>query len=145
MDFDLNYYSYMDRYYMEGKRKPFYAVCPAQDIAAQEAEYEKDSRRMQQLCPENVRKVQEYVRDLCDRMEYEGSMMFDEYPDRCMFRMLCRKLYCKISGTEPKGIEYETTALYVAVCSLLSMEMYRRRCRYRRCRRRYIQTEFSSF
>lgn len=145
MDFDLNYYSYMDRYYMEGKRKPFYAVFPAHDIAAEEAEYEKDSRKMQELCSENIRKVQDHVMDVCDKMEYEGSMMFDEYPDRCMFRMFCRQLYCNISGTEPEGIEYEKTALYVAICILLSTEMYRRRCRYRRCKCRYLQSEFNSF
>ena len=29
-----------------------------------------------------ARRLQPYVEECCDRLEYEGSMMYDEYPDR---------------------------------------------------------------
>lgn len=46
-----------------------------------EMEYEKDLDRMRELYPNEVKKIQKYVDEECDRMEYEGSLMFDEYPD----------------------------------------------------------------
>ena len=30
-------------------------------------------------------------------MEYEGSMMYDRYPDRLMLEMLCRKIYRELN------------------------------------------------
>ena len=41
-------------------------------------EYERDMERMKQMYPDKAKKVQRYVEDECDKMEYEGSMMFDE-------------------------------------------------------------------
>ncbi len=49
-----------------------------------EMEYEKDLDRMRELYPNEVKKIQKYVDEECDRMEYEGSLMFDEYPDKTM-------------------------------------------------------------
>lgn len=39
-----------------------------------------------------IRKVQELVEEECDKMEYEGSLMFDEYPDRLMLRQICKRI-----------------------------------------------------
>ena len=41
-----------------------------------EMEYEKDLDRMRELYPNEVKKIQKYVDEECDRMEYEGSLMF---------------------------------------------------------------------
>ena len=58
-----------------------------------EMEYEKDLDRMRELYPNEVKKIQKYVDEECDRMEYEGSLMFDEYPDQLMIRRVSRSIY----------------------------------------------------
>ena len=45
-------------------------------------EDEMDSRRLQELYPIMARRLQPYVEEVCGRLEYPGSMMYDEYPDR---------------------------------------------------------------
>lgn len=47
------------------------------------------------LYPMNVRRRQVLVDEICDRLDYAGSSMYDEYPDReSMYRMrdaVCRR------------------------------------------------------
>ncbi len=45
-------------------------------------QYNKDCEYMNTLYPDMSREILGYVREVCDREEYEGSPMFDEYPDR---------------------------------------------------------------
>ena len=80
----------------------------------------------------------------CDRMEYEGSLMFDEYPDKTMLSLVSKRIMDKIAQDSEKD-EVETSeccggsrrggGLSDLVEVLLYNEMYRRRCRHRRCNR----------
>ena len=51
---------------------PFYPFLPWTD------EKTRDKRRFQELYPSLARQIQPLVEEACDRMEYEGSLMFDE-------------------------------------------------------------------
>lgn len=42
----------------------------------------EDKKRIMEMYPLMARRLQPYVEACCDRLEYEGSMMYDEYPDR---------------------------------------------------------------
>ena len=85
-----------------------------------------------------------HVDEECDRMEYEGSLMFDEYPDKTMLSLVSKRITDKIAQDSEKD-EVETSeccggsrrggGLSDLVEVLLYNEMYRRRCRHRRCNR----------
>lgn len=111
-------------------KMPFYMSYPMQNLYLTEMEYEKDMDRMKELYPREVRRVLEAVEDECDKMEYEGSLMFDEYPDRLMMARLTERIY----GDVTDGAKGDDT-LKSLIGVMLSSEMYRRRCRHRRCRR----------
>ena len=66
---------------------------PVQNIYMTEMEYERDMERMKELYPQEAKQIQKLVEDECDQMEYEGSMMFDEYPDRVMLKVICERIY----------------------------------------------------
>ena len=92
------------------------------------------------MYPSLARQIQPLVEEACDRMEYEGSLMFDEYPDKLLIRRMVRSIYEKLdkgayqdelAAQENTGKNW--TEEYVAV--LLLNEMYQRRCRRRE--RRY--------
>ena len=36
------------------------------------------------------------MEDECDRMAYEGSVVYDEYPDQLQMRMMCRRIYDRV-------------------------------------------------
>ena len=84
--------------YYGGYKMPFYMVYPMQNVYLTEMDYEKDKDRMKELYPKEARKIQQIVEEECDKMEYDGSLMFDHHivVDRewiwCRFYCLMRCL-----------------------------------------------------
>ena len=66
----------------------------------------------------------------CDRMDYRGSMMYDEFPDRLMMEHTCRNIARQYSrengGKDEKTAEEELLDL---IGVLFYNEMFRRRSR----------------
>ena len=94
------------RMQMDVPKMPFYMSYPMQNLYLTEMEYEKDMERMKELYPKEVKTILSYVEDECDKMEYEGSLMFDEYPDRLMLEQVAERIYRNVAGEE-KNVEAE--------------------------------------
>ena len=80
-----------------------------------------------------IRRLQERVEQECQLLDYEGSRIYDEYPDRWMLRRMCRD----IRETEENTMEAQMVSsekLEELTEVLLYQEISRRRCRRRRCR-----------
>ncbi|NCB92195.1 MAG: hypothetical protein EOM40_06430 [Clostridia bacterium] len=132
---------------------PFYMAYPYLLTIEPGRDQERDLQVMRSYYSRRAAKIQEKVDRECDRMEYDGSMMFDEYPDKFMMEHLCRKIEKEIideEGSEPvqgDGMEGAVNIQASPNCKdcdlrdligvILFNEMYRRRCRHRR-RRRYF-------
>lgn len=56
---------------------------------------------MKQFYPENALKINKLVEKVCDEMEYEGSRMYDEVPDRNMIRQICDRVYRELELVFP--------------------------------------------
>lgn len=120
-----------------------------------EMENERDMQKLKELYPEMARDILQQVEEECDKMEYDGSMMFDEYPDRVMFGNVKNRIYDRMKEKYPveemddrdeaMAMQQETRRRYPPrknwlgdmIEVLLYQEMFRRRCRRRNCRRRY--------
>lgn len=66
-----------------------YSALIAQDIAPEQVcceelfrMYEKNYEYMKSLYPSIVKKLQKQVEEECDKLEHNGSCMFDEWPDK---------------------------------------------------------------
>lgn len=132
---------------------PFYMAYPFLLPLDQEQAQEKDLRVMRSFYSRRAAKIQEKVDRECDRMEYDGSMMFDEYPDKFMMEHLCRKIEQEVlkeeEGNTPAIIMEETCqagscgnrreeeGLRDLIGVILFNEMFRRRSRHRRRKRFY--------
>ncbi len=55
-------------------------------------ENQADVRYMKEMYPELAKKIQVYVDEECDQMEYDGSIMFDEYPDRVLIYQIVQRV-----------------------------------------------------
>ena len=80
---------YRDSYY---NKMPFYMAYPMQNLYLMEMEYEKDMERMKELYPREVRQLQQMIEKRCDQMEYDGSRIYDENPDRFMLEEEVRRI-----------------------------------------------------
>lgn len=134
---------------------PFYMAYPFLVPLDQEQAQEKDLQVMRSFYSRRAAKIQEKVDRECDRMEYDGSMMFDEYPDKFMMEHLCRKIEQEVlkeeEGNTPTIIIEETCQGGPSACGsrreeeglrdligvILFNEMFRRRSRHRRRKRFY--------
>lgn len=136
---------------------PFYMAYPYLLPFDQEREEEKDLQVMRSYYSRRAAKIQEKVERECDRMEYDGSIMFDEYPDKFMMEHLCRKIERemmeeddreleRLAGSRSEEDQAQTRVmerhrgdrgdgLRDLIGVLLFNEMFRRRCRHRKCRR----------
>jgi hypothetical protein len=86
--------------------EPFYMTFPMQNLFLAEQEYEKDLERMREMYPRQVARIAEMVSDRCDELEFEGSRIYDENPDRMMMAREAQTLYEKIRkelGTADMG------------------------------------------
>ena len=66
------------------------------DIFAEERQVFEDARKLQAFYPRIAQEIQQHVEEECDKLEYEGSWMFDEYPDRMMLVRLTGKIADKM-------------------------------------------------
>lgn len=153
-------YSNKEPWFYMPQNSPFYVPYPMQMQSnyLSDMEYEKDLERMKELYPQEAKEIQRYVEEECDRMEYEGSMMYDEYPDKVMLRKICQNIMDRIQQDQSTQ-EIESSeccgeeemargprpprrprpprgdGLSDLIEVLLYNEMYKRRCRHRRCNR----------
>jgi hypothetical protein len=89
--------------------EPFYMTFPMQNLFQAELEYEKDLERMREMYPREVTKIAEMVSDRCDELEFEGSRIYDENPDRMMMAREAQTLYEKIKNE--LGLEEQSVRL----------------------------------
>lgn len=130
--------------------KPDYA-----QILSEEQETERDLRRLQSMYPEEARQMLVFVEEECDKLEYEGSPMFDGHPDHTTVYQTADRIYHQVRNlfAEEQGEKAEQEDMRAMQFEgrkrrgpengrlrdlariLLLQEMYHRRCRRRRCMR----------
>lgn len=93
-----------------------------------EAWLEKDREYLVQMFPAKARLIMVMVEDECDKLEYEGSPMFAEFPDKEMIYALAEKIYKKVSYKEDELLKH---LIEVMICN----EIHFRRSRYKRRRK----------
>lgn len=112
---------------------PYYMTCPGpygtrtQDTVIRDMEY------LQQMYPAEVKKYQRRIADILDKLDYEGSMIYDEYPDRCCLEHLAKSVIRILQQEEEaEGPSNPTSPekwvwLEDMVLVLLYNEVYKRR------------------
>ncbi|SFR62923.1 hypothetical protein [Anaeromicropila populeti] len=60
--------------------------------------YEQDVEYMRKLLPSFVSDIQKEIDEECDKLEYEGSVMFDEYPDSSHLNMIIDSVVSRIDA-----------------------------------------------
>jgi len=68
-----------------------------QDTVSRDLEY------LQEMYPLEAKKYQKVIAQLLDRLDYEGSMIYDEYPDRWQIYRLTQIIVDKLKEQENAG------------------------------------------
>lgn len=124
--FFLSDFLQADEKLQETKENPIAPEVSALEFfAAREKKEEEDFERIRLLYPKSAQALLSLIEDICDRMEYKGSMMYDEYPDKISIQKIC-SLSCK----ENENFNLASKEDFFQI--LLLQEICHRRCRYRR-------------
>lgn len=96
----------------------------------QEYALERERKQIRSYYPKNAARIQALVEDACDRMDYEGSFLYDEYPDKQTVERACRRIWEE--QEENKEVHIMEKEM---IQTLFCHEMYLRRCRRERLKR----------
>lgn len=118
MDFKTNIFPS----YPQSTPLPFFMTYPVWNGRGQEQEILRDLEYLQQTYPEKVRRYQGKVADILDKMDYEGSMIYDEYPDKFTIARLAKTIAELLNQEEDTQAASEEM-MQILLCD----EIYKRR------------------
>ncbi len=116
-----------------GVRLPYYMAYPMPLIYDDDRMERQDFEYMKSMYPDLAKKLLPYVEDECEHMMYEGSMIYDEYPDQLQIRLMCSRVYDKVKRSEMEDDVHLKEMIQV----LVFQELFRKRCEHRKYRRKY--------
>lgn len=117
----------------QGKIIPFYMAYPMPLYYEDEKEVVKDMEYLQSQHSVEIRALQREVMESLNIIDYSGSMIYDEYPDRFSMtrqcKSICEKLKKKAEADEecPYKMMVEQQCFDEIVMLLLCDEMLKRR------------------
>ena len=91
---------------------------------------DRDYCYMKRVAPPVANQLSDWIEDECDRLEYEGSFLYDQYPDKTTLL----KIVDRIADNLPSEITISPKDL---VQALLCDEILYRRCRYYRKKKQF--------
>ncbi len=86
----------------ERKILPFYMTYPLPMYYQEEDSIIRDLEYLQQMYPSEAKKYQKVIAGILDKLDYEGSMIYDEYPDKWQLYKLSRDILDRIKRAEEK-------------------------------------------
>ncbi|NBJ93719.1 hypothetical protein [Parablautia muri] len=86
----------------ERKILPFYMTYPLPVYYEEEDSIIRDLEYLQQMYPSEARRYQKTISSILDKLDYEGSMIYDEYPDKWQVYKLSKDIADRIKREEEK-------------------------------------------
>lgn len=119
-------------------REYFLPTYPPASGVAKLWEMETDNTYLKYLYPKITRQISEFVEDECDKMEYEGSLMFDLFPDKTALQIMAVGITEEFRKKYPDAYSGENKLLRDMIEVVLFHEIMYRRNRYRNHKRLYL-------
>lgn len=86
----------------ERKILPFYMTYPLPMYYQEEDSIIRDLEYLQQMYPAEAKRYQKTIASILDKLDYEGSMIYDEYPDRWQLYKLSMDILDRIKREDAK-------------------------------------------
>lgn len=86
---------------------PFYMTYPSYLRQEKESDILKDLEYLQQTYPGEVKRYQRRVAEILDKIDYEGSMIYDEYPDRYTIERMAKTVVAVLKREEEQHTNAE--------------------------------------
>lgn len=114
-------------------RLPYYMAYPIPFQYDDDKAERLDLDYMKSMYPQLVKKIFPFVEDECERMCYDGSVIFDEYPDQLQIYLMSGRIFDKVKDME----DIKTENMREIIQLMVFQEIFRRRCEKRRKRKNF--------
>lgn len=84
---------------------PFYMTYPMPLIWEEEDTVMRDLEYLQELYPRQAKKYRKRIEELLERFDSEGSVLYDEYPDRMTLYKMAQDIYAVLEQEEKREQE----------------------------------------
>ena len=81
---------------------PFYMTYPMPLIWEEEDTVMRDLEYLQELYPRQAKKYRKRIEELLERFDSEGSVLYDEYPDRMTLYKMAQDIYAVLEQEEKR-------------------------------------------
>ena len=110
----------------QSKILPFYMAYPLPLYYQEEDTVTRDLEYLQQMYPAEAKRYQKIIAEILNQIDYDGSVIYDEYPDKWQLYRLTQIVMDRIKRMQDEeGKELEPIEDFVQV--LLYYEIYRKR------------------
>lgn len=110
---------------------PFYMTYPLPLFYEEEDTVMRDLEYLQEMYPQEARRYQKTIMRLLDRFDYDGSVIYDEYPDRLAVYRIAQSMMSVIEDESRQSGEEipedKKAGIMELVQVLLFYELYKRR------------------
>lgn len=112
----------------QSKILPFYMAYPMPLFYQEQDTVTRDLEYLQEMYPAEAKKYQKVIAEILDRLDYEGSMIYDEYPDKWQIYRLTQVVVDRLKQTGNVGqTEQDWDRITEFVQVLLCGEIYKKR------------------
>lgn len=110
---------------------PFYMTYPMPLFYEEEDTVMRDLEYLQEMYPKESRRYHQMIRRILDRFDYDGSVIYDEYPDRMAMYKMAQDIMAVISREEEEAGRPVPAEKLPEITELVQIlmynEIYRRR------------------
>lgn len=128
------------------RKLPYYMAYPTPLLYDDERRDRMDYEYMKSLYPDAAKQLLPYIEDECDRVAYEGSMLFDEYPDHLQLMLMGRRVYDRAEKDKlisrllrTEGESADESWIRDLIQVMLYQEIYKRRSDQRKYNQKLYQ------
>lgn len=115
------------------QRMPFYMVYQTPVFNMDDRMIRRDYDYMKSAYPDTAKRLLPFIEDECDRLEYDGSVIYDEYPDKLQLHLMCRRIYDKAKEKEENPGKWLMDMIQI----MAFQELCQRRCEYRKYKKKF--------
>ncbi len=120
---------------MENKL-PYYMMYSVPNFFDEDKMSKTDLEYMKSIYPQMAKLILPIIEETCDRLEYEGSLIYDQYPDKFLLRLLSSSAYKDVEKELVKRKQKPEEIGAKLIREIVEVLLYQEICRRRKDKRR---------
>ncbi len=103
---------------------PFYMTYPMRTLQNQENQAARDIEYLREMYPQEAKKLLNRIAEVLDKIDYEESMIYDEYPDRWQLYRLAESIIRILKNESEERNEIKTPEMWEWISDMVQVLLF---------------------